>query len=120
MGDAFFGSGGLACTVTGTHRTFGAATAKDIVVQPLSASGWRVNDRRLPEADACSLRGFIEEKDQRFEVLQLTHGCQWFTFPSLAEALTQFSEPAEGAPSRGWEFSPPPPQRRAARGPVAS
>jgi hypothetical protein len=105
MVSAFFGPGGPACTVTGAHRVFGAPTGQDILVRPLSASQWRVIDQRVPETDACSLLGFIEEKNQQFEVMQLHPGFQWFTFLSLAEALNHFSEPTLGTASKELELS---------------
>jgi hypothetical protein len=120
MVDAFFGPGGPACTATGTDRTCGAPTGEDILVHFLSASQWRVIDRRVPETDACSLLGFIEENNQQFEVMQVRHGFQFFTFPSLAEALNHFSEPANGTASRELEFSPSLPQTRSTRSPVVS
>lgn len=106
MIDAFFRPGGPGCTATGADGTHGAPTGEDILVRMLSASQWRVLDRRWPEADACSLLGFIEEKNHQFEVMQLAHGFQWFTYPSLAEALNHFSEPAGRAAGRDLELAP--------------
>jgi hypothetical protein len=120
MVGAFFGPGGPTCTVTGTHGVCGVPTGEDILVRPLSASQWRVIDRRVPETDACSLLGFIEEKNQQFEVMKLRHGFQFFTFPSLAEALNHFSEPADGTASRELQFSSSLPEPLGARHPVVS
>ena len=64
--------------------------AEDIVTQALSPSAWRVQDGRLPEHDASALIGFIEKKDDLYEVMQLGNGFQWFTYPSLAEAVAHF------------------------------
>ncbi|MET4705852.1 hypothetical protein ABIB54_003358 [Frigoribacterium sp. UYMn621] len=94
MVEGFFGPDGLPCTVTGTHVSCGAPTRADLLVEALSQSQWRVIDRRIPETDACSLLGFIEEKTQQFEVMQLRHGFQFFTFASLDEARSHFTEPA--------------------------
>jgi hypothetical protein len=106
MVNTFFGPAGPTCTVAGGHRTLAAPTSEDILVYPLSTSQWRVHDQRFPETDSCSLLGFIEEKDQGFETMQLAHGFQWFTFPSLAEALNHFSERAAGTGPRELGFSP--------------
>lgn len=107
MVEAFFGPGGPACT-TGADRSCGAPTAEDIVLQQLSDSQWRVVDRRLPDNDACSLLGFIEEKidgkGRRFEVMHLGQGFQWFTFPSLADAVNRFSALADNAAGREPEM----------------
>ncbi len=110
MVNTFFGSGGPACTVNGAEDTCLIPTEEDILVQPLSASQWRVLDRRLPETDACSLLGFVEENNQQFEVMLLRHGFQWFTFPSLSEALHQFIEPAGGLNSGEQQLSHSQPQ----------
>ncbi|RFA22354.1 hypothetical protein B7R25_04590 [Subtercola boreus] len=69
---------------------------QDILIQPLAASQWRVIDTRLPETDACSLLGFIEEKSEQFEVMQLRHGFEWFILSSLAEAVHHFSASGDG------------------------
>lgn len=106
MINAFFGPGGPVCRRAGAEGACDTPTGEDILAVPLSVSQWRVIDRRLPEADACSLLGFIEEKNRQFEVMQLVHGFQWFTFSSLAEALNHFSKPADSAASRELEFSP--------------
>jgi hypothetical protein len=92
MGTTFFGPGGP--TRVSGHGD-GARTppsAEDLLVQPLSSSQWRVSDRRYPEDDASSLLGFIEEKDDTFELTQLEHGFQWFYFSCLAEALAHFTQ----------------------------
>ena len=62
MTGAFFGPGGPACTVTRAEGISDTPTGEDILVQSLSASQRRVIDRRLPEADACSPLGFVEEE----------------------------------------------------------
>lgn len=100
MVEAFFGPGGPACTANGADCTCRAPSGEDILVQQLSASQWRVIDRRFPDHDARSLLGFIEESDHRFEVMWIGQGFQGVTFPSLAEALNYFSEPAAGVAPR--------------------
>jgi hypothetical protein len=109
MVKAFFGPGGPACTVAGGHRNCGAPKGDDVLVRLLSPSQWRLVDRRFPENDACSLLGFIEEKNHQFEVMQLAHGFHWFTFPSLGEAFDHFREPAEGAGAQDLSPSLPGP-----------
>jgi len=75
------------------------AQATDIDVQSLSPSAWRVRDTRFPESDARALIGFIEEKGEVFEVMQMGSGFQWFTYHSLQDAIGHFGRanpPAEG------------------------
>ena len=57
----------------------------------MSTSQWRVSDRRYPEDDASSLPGFIEEKDDRFQLTQLEHGFQWLYFACLTEAIAHLT-----------------------------
>lgn len=64
---------------------------RDLGLHPLSSSRWRVLDNRLPQSDARRLLGFIEKKDDRFEVTQLDHGFAWFSFATLGEAIAQFT-----------------------------
>lgn len=66
-------------------------TGTDVAIQPLSAGEWRVCDRRLSDHDAHSLLGFIEKVGDRFEVMHLARGFQWFQFASLAEAVRHFT-----------------------------
>jgi hypothetical protein len=76
-----------------------APRAEDIDVQPLSASAWRIRDNRFDQQDARALIGFIEKKADLFEVMQLGQGFQWFTYPSLDEAIAHFARvkvPARG------------------------
>jgi hypothetical protein len=67
-----------------------APGAEDIDVQTLSPEAWRVKDVRFPEHDARALIGFIEKKDDVFEVMQLGDGFQWFTYGSLSDAVDHF------------------------------
>jgi hypothetical protein len=93
MGTTFFGPGGPAIFSGHSDRVCTPPAEEDLVVHPLSESQWRVSDRRYPEHDACSLLGFIEEKNDTFELTQLEHGFQWFYFSSLAEAIAHFTQP---------------------------
>lgn len=68
-----------------------APEAKNIDVQILSMSAWRIRDKRFPEHDARALIGFIEKKADLFEVMQLGQGFQWFSYPTLAEAIAHFA-----------------------------
>jgi hypothetical protein len=76
-----------------------APVATDIEIQSLSPSAWRVRDTRFPESDARALIGFIEEKGEVFEVMQMGGGFQWFTYQSLQDAVAHFvhvDQPPEG------------------------
>lgn len=92
MGTAFFGPGGPARFSNPIQGDYTAPSQEDLLVQPLSASQWRVRDRRYSEHDACSLLGFIEQKDDTFELTQLERGFQWFYFASLPEAIAHFTQ----------------------------
>ena len=105
MGTTFFGPGGPAIFSGHSDRVCTPPAKEDLVVHPLSESQWRVSDRRYPEHDACSLLGFIEEKDDTFELTQLEHGFQWFYFSSLAEAIAHFTQPPRDSlaePGLSW------------------
>lgn len=75
---------------SGPHTANSSITDGEIVVQSLSATQWRVRDKRWPENDARSLVGFIERKGELFEVTQLDRGSEWFWFGSLTEATAHF------------------------------
>jgi hypothetical protein len=94
----------------GNGQTRSPLTERDVEVQALSESQWRVRDRRLPQADARGLLGFVEriERSERadatFEVMCLSHGFEWFTFVSLQEAvehLVHHSRSASTDPQAG-------------------
>jgi hypothetical protein len=92
MGTTFFGPGGPTRVSGHGEGAHTPPSVEDLLVQPLSRSQWRVSDRRYPENDASSLLGFIEEKDDTFELTQLEHGFQWFYFSCLAEAIAHFTQ----------------------------
>lgn len=73
---------------------------RDLGVQPVSGTSWRVCDTRLPEDDVFRLLGFIENKGDRFEVMQLDHGFVWLSFDSLREAVAQFTRVRSGERAR--------------------
>lgn len=98
---AFLGTGGLAATQLVPSSAGSYATGKDIAIQSLSASQWRVCDSRWPEHDARSLLGFIEKKDDLFEVMELDHGFAWFSFASLAQATDHFAHAKPTAAPNG-------------------
>ena len=68
MGTTFFGPGGPTRVSRQGQGAHMPPTVEDILVQPLSISHWRVSDRRYSEDDASSLLGFIQEKDDTFEL----------------------------------------------------
>jgi len=91
-GTIFFGPGGLTRVSGQVEGNYTPQSVEDLLVQPLSSSQWRVSDRQYPEDDASSLPGFIEEKDDRFQLTQLEHGLQWFYFACLTEAIAHFTQ----------------------------
>jgi hypothetical protein len=92
MGTTFFGPGGPARFSGRVPGDYTPPSQEDLLVQPLSGSQWRVSDRRYSAHDACSLLGFIEQKDDTFELTQLERGFQWFYFASLPEAIAHFTQ----------------------------
>ena len=92
MGTTFFRPGGLTRVSGQVEGNYTPRPEEDLLVQPLSSSQWRVSDRQYPEDDASSLLGFIEEKDDRFQLTQLEHGFQWFYFACLTEAIAHFTQ----------------------------
>lgn len=91
MVETFFGEAGPIALSLNGQPPVDAPTLADIVVQPLSPTQWRVCDRRVPDRDARSLLGFIEKKSERYEVMQLGHGFEWFYFNSLRAATAHFA-----------------------------
>jgi hypothetical protein len=55
-------------------RTHGASTRENILVQPLSASQWRLIARAVPGTDTRGLLGSVEEDNHQFEVTRVRHG----------------------------------------------
>ena len=68
-----------------------AVAEHDLGVQPISSTSWRVCDNRLPEDDVLRLLGFIENKGDCFEVMQLDRGFTWLSFDSFRKAVAQFT-----------------------------
>jgi hypothetical protein len=101
---------------SGPHTTDSLITGGEIVVQPLSATQWRIRDNRWPENDARSLVGFIEKRGEKFEVAQLDQGGERFWAGSLVEATAQFIDgrPEAPAPRKQPRRSDPSPQRASA------
>jgi hypothetical protein len=66
------------------------ATAGGIEIEAISDCEWRVIDTRVSPDDAHSLLGFVEKKNGMYESLELSHGFEWFTFPSLHEVAQHF------------------------------
>ena len=79
--------------------------AIDIEVQPVAPAAWRVRDSRFPEQDARALIGFIEQKADAFEVMQLGDGFQWFIYPSLPDAIAHFARVTPPASPRNHVLS---------------
>ncbi|HEY5222421.1 MAG TPA: hypothetical protein VIJ18_05135 [Microbacteriaceae bacterium] len=77
---------------------FGGGGRKNIVIEPFSDTQWRACDIRWSEHDARSLLGFIEKKgNDLFEVMQLDHGFEWFSFATLEAATAHFTTMNPGA-----------------------
>lgn len=87
---------------SGNDATRSPLTAPDVEVQALSEGQWRVRDRRIPQADARGLLGFVEKietsgnADTTFEVMCLSHGFEWFRFASLQDAVVHLVSHSHG------------------------
>ena len=89
---AFWGNAGRAVAPAGHASPDSHVIKENIVVKSLSASHWRVSDRRCSEYDAHGLLGYIEKmEDDVFEVMQLDHGFEWYSYASLAAATAHFA-----------------------------
>ncbi|MGO4104668.1 hypothetical protein AB4Y63_11995 [Leifsonia sp. YAF41] len=88
MRNAFYGIDGGRNSMPPVSAT---ASENDILVQSISDSQWRVCDRRFPEHDAHHLLGFIERVVDRFEVMQVGTGFEWFQFDTLNSAIAHFT-----------------------------
>ena len=64
--------------------------ADDIRLDQLSATEWRVIDRRLREQDAPYVIGFVEKLDNEYETLVFGNGCMRWKCRDLNEALALF------------------------------
>lgn len=82
----FFGPGGPAPMTIDTERRE-TVTGEFVLVQALSGWQWRVCDGRRAEDDPCRLLGFIEERNDRFEVMHPEAGLHWVSLPTLAQAV---------------------------------
>jgi hypothetical protein len=69
-----------------------APTTRDIRLDLISMTEWRVCDRRYPERDSRCVLGFIERHDFRYEVTSIRPTPTTATFGSLASATASFSE----------------------------
>jgi len=63
----------------------------DIRLDPLSATEWRVCDRRAEESDYLSILGFIESKNGRYEVTRMSAPADLVVLGSLDEAKEIFT-----------------------------
>lgn len=64
-----------------------APTLQDLAITAVTGHGWRVSDGRLPQGDPLRLLAFVEQRDDRFEVMQLGSGFQWHEFDSMGAAV---------------------------------
>lgn len=63
----------------------------DLELLSLSPSRWRVGDRRLAERPGISLLGFIEHRDDRYEVTRFDSPHGDGVFASFEEAVADFA-----------------------------
>ncbi|WP_166878711.1 hypothetical protein [Salinibacterium sp. ZJ450] len=67
-----------------------APTVVDLDVLALSATEWRIFDNRVSPDNALGLLGFVEEKRNRFEVLQIGRPGEITRYGTLSQALDHF------------------------------
>ena len=72
------------------HTT--APTTRDIRLDLISVTEWRVCDRRFPEQDSRSILGFIERRGFRYEVTSVREPGSVTSYGSLASATSSFSD----------------------------
>lgn len=57
-----------------------------VLLEVADERSWRVCDRNV-ESGPGRFIAFIEEKNQRFEVMRITDTFEWSTFPTMWDAL---------------------------------
>ncbi|MET4581883.1 hypothetical protein ABIE21_001373 [Conyzicola nivalis] len=65
--------------------------ATDIRLDALSATEWRVCDKRAKASDHLSVLGFIEMRNEHFEVTRMSSPSDLVIFDSLDEARRIFT-----------------------------
>jgi len=70
----------------------GTPTSRDIRLDYISMTEWRVCDRRFDENDSRCVLGFIERNDDGYEVMALRGRTGISTYGSLASATSSFSD----------------------------
>ena len=67
--------------------TRSAPTLQDVEITAVTGHGWRVSDDRLPQGDPLRLLAYVEQRGDRFEVMQLGSGFEWHEFDSMDAAV---------------------------------
>ena len=76
----------------------------DLELSEVSAHGWLVRSRE-PRGELDGLLGCIEERERRFELMQIGSNFRWTTFDTLLEALAHLVDNLH-LPSAGSRLSP--------------
>ena len=66
--------------------------ARDIRLDLISMTEWRVCDRRFPDTDSRAVLGFIERHGSDYEVTTVTAPDRIRVFSGLASATASFSD----------------------------
>jgi hypothetical protein len=74
------------------HQTVATPSSRDIRLDLLSMTEWRVCDRRRPAEDPTSVLGFIERKGFVYEVTMLSDPAHRARCGSLASATAAFCQ----------------------------
>ena len=97
MAQSFFGEAGPPASPSAFER--GAPTVDELLLRAISATEWRVCDKRMPSSDPRGLLGFITKRPMRrkdrFAAMRLGGGLEWREFGSLAAAKAHFTDAAE-------------------------
>jgi hypothetical protein len=76
---------------------------------PVAAAQWSVRDPQFPADDARGLLGFVEAHDDGSDAkeLSLDPGVNWFSFPSLGDAVAHFASLEANHPEQRTRVSSP-------------
>ena len=68
----------------------------DLVIERAGAGSWRVCDRRVACGEGRFV-AFIDEKDDAFEVMEISDDFLWTTFPTMVDALAHVADTCDQA-----------------------
>ncbi|CAN5320088.1 hypothetical protein BH09ACT6_BH09ACT6_03020 [soil metagenome] len=75
-----------------TPNQYDAPLATDIRISIISDHEWRICDRRIPETNAESVLGYIEQTGDFYEVMKISAPRNLLYFAEFGPAIECFSE----------------------------